>query len=60
MKNQEIRDLAKNGSVRLWQVADRLGINDGSLSRRLRYDLSELERTEIIKIIEVLIQEGKK
>lgn len=39
MKNSEVREHAKEKSVKLWQIADALGINDGNLSRKLRHEL---------------------
>lgn len=40
VKNQDIRNVAKRADVKLWQIADKLGINDGNFSRRLRRELS--------------------
>ena len=51
MTNQEIRQTAKKSGVKLWQIADKLGINDGNLSRKLRHELTENERIEILNII---------
>jgi hypothetical protein len=51
MTNQEIRQTAKKSGVKLWQIADKLGINDGNLSRKLRHELTESERIEILNII---------
>ena len=51
MQNKEIRDKAKVAGVRLWQVADKLGINDGNFSRKLRRELNETEKANIIAII---------
>lgn len=51
MCNQEIRDAAKKNGVKLWQVADRIGMNDSNFSRKLRKELPEHERTKILGII---------
>lgn len=51
MNNQEIRQTAKKSGVKLWQIADKLGINDGNLSRKLRHELTESERVNILNII---------
>lgn len=51
MTNQEIRQTAKKSGVKLWQIADKLGINDGNLSRKLRHELTESERIDILNII---------
>lgn len=49
--NVEIRTAAKAAGVRLWQVAERYGINDGNFSRKLRNELPPNERDKIIGII---------
>ena len=50
--NQGIRAYAKLNGVKLWQVADRLGITDGNLSRKLRHELSDDERQKMVNIID--------
>ena len=52
--NQKIREYAKEQGVKLWQVADELKIADGQLSRKLRYELSDAETEQIIKIIDLI------
>ncbi len=51
MKNKAVRDAAKNYGVKLWELAEALGINDGNLSRKLRHELPDEEQVEIIEII---------
>lgn len=51
-KNQELREYAKNKDVKLWEVAEVLGINDGNFSRKLRKELSDTERDNILSIID--------
>ena len=51
VNNQEIRQTAKKSGVKLWQIADQLGINDGNFSRKLRHELTETERVNILNII---------
>lgn len=57
MNNQEIRNYAFCKNVKLWKIADKLGITDGSLSRKLRKELSEEEKQKIFKIIDELANE---
>lgn len=45
--------------VKLWQVAERLGINDGNLSRKLRRELPEEEQDKILEIIQELAGGGQ-
>ena len=52
MCNQDIRCAAGGAGVKLWQIADALGISDGGLARKLRKELSEEKKEEILSIIE--------
>ena len=49
--NADIRKAAKTANVRLWQVAEELGISDFTLSRRLRHELSEKQKVEVLEAI---------
>lgn len=55
--NKEIRNAAKESGVFLWQVAEKLGITDGNLSRKLRRELLPAEREKVLNIIRELSQE---
>lgn len=59
MANQDIRLMAAGYGVKLWQVADALGIADCSLSRKLRRELSQDEKQKIFAIINRLAKEGE-
>ena len=52
--NDAIRKAAKEKGVRLWQIAEKLGVNDGNFSRRLRRELPEEEQRRILGIIKEL------
>lgn len=52
--NKDLRQAAKAANVRLWQIADALGITDATLSRRLRRELSREEKQKILEIIKSL------
>lgn len=54
MQNREIRTAALKAGVKNWQIADKLGIHEGTLSRKLRYELNSEEKSKIINIIEEL------
>ena len=43
-KNADIRRAAASAGVKLWQIAEVLGVNDGNFSRRLRRELSADEK----------------
>lgn len=55
--NKEIRDAARDAGVRLWQIADCIGMNDGNFSRKLRRELPDQEKKEILEIIKMLAAE---
>ena len=53
-RNPEIKKAAKDAGIRLWRIAEKLGINDSNFSRLLRHELSEKKKREILGIIEAL------
>lgn len=55
--NAEVRNTAKECGVFLWQVAAAIGINDGNFSRKLRRELPEQEKREILRTIHDLAAE---
>ena len=57
MENHDIRKAAAGAGVKLWQIADALGIADCSLSRKLRKELPPDEKAKILSIIKNLEQE---
>ena len=59
MNNQDIKEAAKKAKIKLWQIADKLGINDGNFSRKLRKELSQEEKQKIFDIIADLENEQK-
>lgn len=59
MKNQDIRlEVAGNG-LKLWQIAEVLGITDSSFSRKLRKEFPEEEKEKIRMIITQLKNQQK-
>lgn len=57
MSNQDIRRTAAGAGVKLWQIAEALGIADCSLSRKLRRELPAAEKEKIFSIIRELARE---
>lgn len=57
--NETIRTAAEKNGVKLWQIADALGVNDGNFSRKLRHELPPDETEKILAII-ARIAEGVK
>lgn len=54
MKNYDVRAMAKNNGVCLWQIAEELGIADTTLCRRMRRELPTEEKERIFSIIRKL------
>lgn len=49
MNNQELRKLAAEKDVKLWQIADEIGIADTTFSKWMRKELSEDEEKKCMK-----------
>ena len=58
MSNQDVRRAAAGAGVKLWQIAEALGIADCSLSRKLRRELPDEEKKKIFSIIRDLSKEA--
>lgn len=54
MANKDIKTEAFVNGVKLWEIAERLGIADTSFSRKLRRELSAEEKEKIYAIIDEL------
>lgn len=52
--NMKIREKARNSGVRLWQIADALGMQESLFSKKLRKELTEEEQEKILNIIDDL------
>lgn len=50
--NFDVRQYAMQKGVYLYEIAERVGVNDGNFSRRLRKELPEAEKTRIFQIID--------
>ena len=57
--NKNVKEYAKLCGVKLWQVADELGIKDSNLSKLLRYPLSPEKENEICAIIDRIAAKRK-
>lgn len=57
MTNIDIRQAATGAGVKLWQIADALGIADSSFSRKLRKELPQEDKKRIFSIITELSRE---
>ena len=56
--NEKLKKLIKSKKIKLWQVADKIGMNDSNFSRMLRYELTKEQLISINNAIKAL--EGEK
>ncbi len=54
MSGAEIKTTIKAAGLKLWQVAEEMGMNDGNFSRKLRNDFSDEDTEYVLNIIEKL------
>ena len=59
MKNQDIRNEINESGLKLWQIAEALGITDGTFSRKLRKELPDETKTQIRGIIANFTKKGE-
>lgn len=52
--NIKIREKARSSGVRLWQIADALGMQESFFSKKLRTELPEDEQKRILNTIDDL------
>ncbi len=57
--NLDIREMAQNSGVYLWQIALRLGMHDSNFSRLLRKELPPEKKKEIFQIISELKKDAR-
>ena len=54
MENEAIREKAKESGVRLWEVAECIGIADSTFCRQMRRELPEARQQLILRAIDEL------
>ncbi len=57
MNNREIRNAAGGCGLKLWEVAEAIGMNESAFSRKLRKELPPKEKKRILDAIERLAHE---
>lgn len=57
LNNRELRQQAKSKQVRFWEIADKLGISEPTMTRKLRRELPAEEKQKIISIIDEISSE---
>ncbi len=56
MQNLDVRWRAKSNGLYLWQIAEECGISEVTLSRWLRFDLSDEKKNKINTAIDELLR----
>jgi len=51
MANQDIKREIKESGIKMWQIADKFGVSDMTLSRKFRYELTDEEKDTIRGLI---------
>lgn len=51
MTNIDLRKAAKSAKVPFWKIAEAMGISETAMSRKMRHELTEQERQEILSVI---------
>ena len=59
LNNLEIRIAMIQANVKQYQVADILGIAEHNFSRKMRYEMSEKEKTRVLQAIKELKEENE-
>ena len=57
LKNIEIRETAKKKKVCLYEIANRLGISEPTMTRKLRHELEHTEKEKLLGIINEIVSE---
>lgn len=60
MSNADVRAAAKNAGVFLYQVAAVMGVSEPTMTRKLRFELSDKEKKPIFEAIKRIEAENKK
>ena len=60
MTNTEIRECASKNNVKLWQIAEWLGVHETTFIKRMRRELSDQDKEVVLNAIKELAQEGEK
>lgn len=59
MKNLELRKAAKAAGIPLWRIADAIGVGEATMTRKLRHELPENKKKQLLNLIKQLAREGE-
>lgn len=54
MENVILRERARERGVKMWELAEGLGITDSTLSRKLRRELPEQEQKQLLQMVDLI------
>ncbi|MBR4626547.1 MAG: hypothetical protein IKO47_02380 [Ruminococcus sp.] len=57
--NMKIRTYAQQMDVKLWEIAEKLGMQDSNFSKKLRRELNADETARIMTVIDELAREKR-
>ena len=55
--NAEIRKTAQEMGVRLWEIAEKMGRSYSWITQKIRIELSEKEKNEMLAVIDAIAKE---
>ncbi len=55
--NQDIRKEVREKGFKLWELANAMGIYDGNLSRKLRTEMTDNQKSEIRVLLKKMAEE---
>lgn len=56
--NADVRAKAKEAKVFLWQIADKLGVSEPTMVRKMRYEMDCAEKQRLYNIIDSIAVEN--
>lgn len=56
LSNVEVRSAAKQNGVMLWQIANAMNISEATMTRKLRTELSESDKSAMLRIINDIVK----
>ena len=59
MSNTEIRAELKASKIPYWKIADKLGVHENTIIRKMRKELSAEDRSSFYKAIEAIKKEQR-
>ena len=57
LNNIDVRKRVKDAGLKLWQIADALGVSEPTMTRKLRHELDQADKAQIFRIIDQIAKE---